>query len=61
MELFNHHVKGWHAKKEEAKEVKKEVRRNKRAEVKPLKFLEREMREEFRRKHAEFQTYSERI
>ena len=49
-----------HTKKEEVKETKKKGRKNKRAEAKPPKFLEREMREEFRRKQAEFKSYSER-
>ena len=40
--------------------MKKDVRKNKRMEVKPPKFLEKETREEFRRKQAEFKSYSER-
>ena len=49
LEMFNHHIKGWHTKKEDVKEAKKDVRKNKRMEAKPPKFLEREMREKFRR------------
>ena len=42
--------------------VKEEVkeRRVKRAKVKPPVFLEKETREEFRRKYSEFQSYSDR-
>ena len=35
-------------------------RRSDRAKMKPPTFLEKEMREEFRRKYSEFETYSDR-
>ena len=60
LKLMEMHERAVHQKKEEAKETKKEARKNKRAEAKPPKFLERETREEFRRKQAEFKSYSER-
>ena len=43
IEMFNHHVKGWHTKKEDVKEVKKDVKKNKRMEVKPPKSWRRRL------------------
>ena len=57
IELFNHHVLLWHTKTEAKKEVK-QPRKTKRMETKPPKFMEKETREEFRRKQSEFLAYS---
>ena len=47
-------------KKEEVKKEKKPERIGERAKVKPPRFLEKETREEFNRKHSEFQSYFKR-
>ena len=60
--MIAHYVNGRHSKP--AKNVKEEdkntSKKAKRMEGKPPKFIGKETREEFRRKHAEFKSYSVR-
>ena len=58
IDLMKLHHAGFHTTTPVVKEEKKE-RRLERAKAKPPVFLEKETREEFRRKHSEFTCYSE--
>ena len=60
IKLIEIHERAIHIQKEEVKQEKKPERKGKRAMVKPPRFLGKETREEFNRKHLEFQSYSER-
>ena len=60
IKLIEIHERTIHMKKEEVKQEKKPERKGERPKVKPPRFLEKETREEFNRKHYEFPSYSDR-